>query len=118
VTERRWSNALILVTAATVTSLFVIDYCSAVFGCGCLSLWSGADVRCNIHQAGARHCPWCAHGRAASAVPWALIVAAQAAISFGPCPMRAGLRLIPAVAAFPVAGAIIAVAHGISVGWK
>jgi hypothetical protein len=33
--------------------------------------------------------------------------------------MRAGLRLISAMAAFPVAGAIIAVAYGISTGyWK
>jgi len=84
-----------------------------------VSLWNGADAHCNIHQPGARHCPWCAHGRAASGVPWALIVVVQAVISFWPRPMRVGLRLASAMAAFPIAGALIAVTYAISAGyWK
>jgi hypothetical protein len=108
-----------LAAAGTVTSVFFIDFCAAIFRCGCVSLWSGAAAHCNIHLAGTRHCPWCMNGLVASAAPWALIVAVQAAISFWPRPMHAGLRLVAAVAAFPVAGAVIAVAYGLCAGyWK
>jgi hypothetical protein len=117
VTGRRWPNALVFAAGAAVTSLFFIDFCAAIFGCGCVSLWSGADAHCNIHLAQSRHCPWCMHGRVASAIPWTLIVAAQAAISFWPRPMHAGVRLASAVAAFPVVGALIAVAYGLSAGY-
>jgi hypothetical protein len=110
---------VIFVAAAAVTSVFFIDFCAAVFRCGCASLWRGADVRCNIHSTGAHQCPWCAHGMMASVIPWGLIVAAQAAVSFWPLRMRAFVRLASAVAAFPVVGAILAVGYGIATGyWK
>jgi hypothetical protein len=119
VTARRKPNALIFAASVTVTSVFFINFCAVIFACGCASLWSGADAHCNIHLAGSRHCPWCTQGRVASAIPWALIVAAQAAIGFWPRPMHAGVRLVSALAAFPVAGAVIAAAYGISAGyWK
>jgi hypothetical protein len=105
--------------AATLTSVFFLNLCAAIFGCGCLSLWAGADAHCNIHLVDSRHCPWCAHGLVASTIPWALIVAAQAAISFWPRPMPVGVRMMSAVAAFPVAGALLAVVYGLSAGyWK
>jgi hypothetical protein len=108
---------LVFAAAAAVASVFFINLCAAIFGCGCASLWSGADTHCNIHPASSRHCPWCMHGRMASAIPWALIVAAQAAIAFWPRPMHAGLRLASAVAAFPVLGALMALAYGLSAGY-
>lgn len=106
--------------AATVTSVFFIDFCAAVFRCGCVSLWRGAQAHCNIHTPGAHHCPWCAHGMAASVIPWALIVAAQAAVCFLlPRPMPSLLRLASAVAMFPIAGAIVAAVYGLAIGyWK
>ena len=113
----RRSNGLIFVAAAAITSLFFIDFCGAIFACGCVSLWSGADAHCNIHLAGSPHCPWCAYGLAASGIPWVLIVAAQAAISFCPRSMHAVLRLAAAVFAFPLAGGLLAVAYGISSGY-
>ena len=117
--SQSWPNALIFAVAATLASLFFINFCAAVFRCGCVSLWNSADGHCNIHMAGASHCPWCMYGHVASAVPWAFIVAAQAAISFWPRPMRTGLRLVSAMAAFPVAGALLAAAYGLSSGyWK
>ena len=116
-TGRPWPNALVFSAGAAVASLFFINFCAAIFGCGCVSLWSGADAHCNIHLALSRHCPWCMHGRVASAIPWALIVAAQATISFWPRPMHAGVRLVSAVAAFPAAGALIGVAYGLSAGY-
>jgi hypothetical protein len=117
VTGRRWPNVLIFAAAATTTCLFFINLCGTIFRCGCASLWSGADAHCNIHMAGSHHCPWCMHGQVASAIPWALIVAAQAAIAFWPRPMQASIRLVSAVAAFPVAGVVIALAYGLSVGY-
>jgi hypothetical protein len=114
---RRRSNALIFVAAAAITSVFFIDFCAAIFRCGCVSLWRGADAHCNIHLAGSHHCPWCAHGLAASAIPWLLIVIAQAAISFWPRGIPAVPRLAAALLAFPLAGALIALAYGISSGY-
>ena len=118
-TGLRRPNVLVFVAAAVATSVFFINFCAAIFRCGCVSLWRGAEAHCNIHLAGSRHCPGCMNGRAASAIPWALIVAAQAVISFWPRPMHPGVRMASAVAAFPVAGAAIAIAYGLSVGyWK
>jgi hypothetical protein len=116
-TGPRRPGVLVFAVAAAATSVFFINFCAAIFGCGCVSLWSGADAHCNIHLAGSRHCPWCMYGGAASAVPWAFIVAAQAIISFWPRPMHAGVRLVSALAAFPVAGAAIALAYGLSAGY-
>jgi len=115
VIARHWPNTLVFAAAATIASVFFINFCAAIFACGCASLWSGADAYCNIHLAGSRHCPWCAHGRVASVIPWVLIVAAQAAISFWPRPIHAGLRLLSAVSAFPVTGGVIALAYGLAV---
>jgi hypothetical protein len=117
VSGRRRPNALIFVAAAAVTSAFFIDFCAAIFRCGCVSLWRGADAHCNIHLAGSHHCPWCANGLVASAIPWLSIVAAQAAISFWPRGMHAVARLAAAVLAFPLTGALIAAAYGISAGY-
>jgi len=119
VTARRWSSVLVFVPAAALTSVFFINLCGTIFCCGCASLWSGADADCNIHRAGSRHCPWCMHGQVNSAIPWLLIVVAQAAISFWPRPMPAAMRFVLVFTAFPVAGAVLALAYGLSVDyWK
>ncbi|HLK67163.1 MAG TPA: hypothetical protein VKU19_27200 [Bryobacteraceae bacterium] len=115
----RRGQVLIFLATATLTSVFFINFCATVFACGCVSLWNGSDAHCNIHMTAARHCPWCAHGRIASAVPWVLIVAAQAAISFWPRRLRTSVRLLSALAAFPGAGVLIAGAYGLSTAyWK
>jgi len=103
--------------AATVTSVFFIDFCALVFRCGCASLWRGADAHCNVHSAFGRHCPWCAHGLAASIIPWALIVAAQAVVSLCPRSMNAAPRLVAAIVMFPVAGGIVALGYGLVTGY-
>jgi hypothetical protein len=113
----RGSHAWVFIAAVTVNSALFINFCSSVFQCGCVSLWSGADARCTVHLSGARHCPWCAYGFAASLLPWALIAAAQAAISFWPWPMPTFVRLISALAAFPAAGALIALGYGLAAGY-
>ena len=118
-TPVRRANVWIFLAAVTVNSAFFINFCATVFQCGCASLWSGADARCNVHLAGAHHCPWCANGLAASIVPWALIAAVQAAVSFWPRPMGVAVRLAAAMGAFPVAGAVISAVYGLASGyWK
>jgi hypothetical protein len=117
VIARRWHNTVIFVAAAAVTSVFFINFCTAVFRCGCVSLWRGADVHCNIHNTGLHHCPWCAHGMMAPVIPWGLIMAAQAAVSYWPRRMSTAVRLAAAAATFPVAGGIVAVWYGLAAGY-
>jgi hypothetical protein len=113
------SNIWIFLAAVTVNSAFFINLCATVFQCGCSSLWSGADARCNVHLARSHHCPWCTHEMAASIGPWALIAAVQAVISFWPRPRRTPVRLVAAVGTFPAAGAIMAGVYGLVSGyWK
>ena len=117
--RKRRANTIVFAAAATVTSLLFINLCATIFRCGCRSLWSGADAHCNIHLSAAHHCPWCAAGTVGSAIPWVLMVAVQAAISFSPRQWRAGVRLGAALAAFPLVGIPIAMAYGLAAGyWK
>lgn len=104
----------VFLLAATVTSVFFIDFCALVFSCGCRSLWAGADAHCNIHTPGVPHCPFC---DAAGYAVWAMIVAAQAVVAFrlrgaGPV-VRGGLALLM----FPIAGGIAAVIAGWATGY-
>ena len=46
----------------SVTCLFFINVCNWIFGCGCRSLWAGADAMCNVHLSASRHCPFCSRG--------------------------------------------------------
>ena len=110
-------NTWIFGCAAAFTSIFFINFCAVVFRCGCASLWSAADIHCNVHMAASRHCPWCAHGLAASVIPWALIVAAQAGISFWPRRMPPAVRLLSALAVFPAMGGLLAAAYGLAAGY-
>ena len=104
-------KALIFGAGATVTSTFFINFCATIFRCGCQSLWSGAAAHCNIHRASGHHCPWCAH---TSWVPWLVIVGAQALVAFWPRAMSHALRLAATIAAFPVTGALAALAYGLA----
>ena len=104
-------------TAAAVTSVFFINFCATIFQCGCASLWSGADSHCNIHSNDGHHCPWCAHGRAASVIPYIVIIAAQAFLALSRYRMPIFVRLALTTAAFPVAGALLAMAAGLASGY-
>lgn len=112
-------KALTFTAAATITSVFFINFCATIFQCGCASLWNGADARCSVHLHAARPCPWCSYGLAASMLPYAIIVTAQAGISFWPRPIAPVVRLLAAAAAFPATGAILAAIYGLATGyWK
>ena len=110
-------RGLIFGVGAAITSVLFINFCATMFQCGCQSLWTAAAAFCNVHAAGSRHCPWCAYGTTASLIPYAGMLVAQAAISFWPRPMPAALRLAGAVAAFPIAGAAIAVVYALATGY-
>jgi hypothetical protein len=107
----------IFLVAASVTAVFFIDFCNWIYACGCRSLWAGADAHCNIHQPGARHCPFCAIGVAGGGAVFLAIVAPQAYLSFRPARWAWPFRLLAALAAFPVAGSGIAILLGWRMGY-
>jgi hypothetical protein len=109
-------KSLIFVASAGFTCLFFINFCALVFQCGCHALWAGAADTCNIHMAGAHHCPWCAQN---PAYAFAAMLVPQALISFWSVQWSWWKRLAAALAAFPVFGGIAAVVYGLKTGyWK
>ena len=106
------ARGLIFLIAATVTSVFFINFCATIFQCGCQSLWGAADRFCNIHAAHGKHCPWCSFGNAGHAFVYGSMLLAQAAASFGPWLHASLLRLAVALAAFPATGIVLALLLG------
>ena len=97
--------------SCAVTSAFFINLCAFILGCGCRSLWAGADAFCNVHVDASKHCPWCSHGVAGYALVMTLLCAPQLAVSVLPrWPWTA--RTVVAVALFPAVGAIVAGVFG------
>jgi len=86
----------------TVTCVFFIDLCNVIFGCGCRSLWSGADVLCNVHLAGSRHCPFCSRGVPGYEAIMTLVGAPQLAMSMWSRWSRAA-RVVVCLLLFPSA---------------
>lgn len=107
----------LFLAASIVTSVFFIDFCGFVYGCGCQSIWAGADSACNIHTHGVKHCPFCSIGLPGPVGVWALIVASQAGICFGVPGLGTVVRSIAAFAAFPVTGGILALVIGVFLGY-
>lgn len=105
---------LICAAALAVTCVFLIDFCNLVFQCGCQSLWAGAAAHCNIHTPGARHCPWCSRDWTPA---FAAMIVPQIAISFWPSTWHWGVRLVMAIAAFPVFGGLAALVYGYATGY-
>jgi hypothetical protein len=111
-----FGRVLIFAVAVGVTCLLFINFCATVFHCGCHSLWAGAAAMCNIHAAGAHHCPWCAHD---PAYAFAAMVIPQVLISFWRGNWSWWKRLAAALAAFPLFGGIAAAVYGLVSGyWK
>jgi hypothetical protein len=104
----------IFLIAATVTSVFFINFCATIFQCGCQLLWTAADQYCNIHAAHGKHCPWCSFGYAGYAGVYGTIIASQALVAFGGLwwGWHWFLRLITSLAAFPFSGLVLALLLG------
>lgn len=108
----RARGLLVFAAAAAITAAFSINFCALIFGCGCRSWWAGASAACNIHMAGAKHCPWCIYGGQGFRVAFLLILAAQAIVCLVPGKIAWQYRLLLALAAFPLIGALVAWIYG------
>jgi hypothetical protein len=94
-----------------VTCLFFIDICDLIFGCGCRSLWLGADAMCNVHMPASRHCPFCSRGVAGYAAIMTLVSAPQLAVSMWPGWSRAA-RIVVCLVLFPAAMLVVGLVAG------
>lgn len=110
-------RAAVLAVCAAVTTVFFINFCSLLYGCGCTFLWSGAAAHCNIHAATGRHCPWCVAGEATQRGIYLSMVATQALIVFWPLPWGWGRRLVLGLLAFPAVGTVIGLVMGLVQGY-
>lgn len=59
-TARRVLPALGIVLIISLSS--VLKICDLLFGCGCLSLWAGGTMYCDVVVAGPPDCPFCMGG--------------------------------------------------------
>ena len=115
--SQRLARSVIFVAAAAITSVWFINFCAAVFGCGCHSLWAGAAEHCNIHNDLPPHCPWCVQGGVYGLEAYTAMVLAQGAVVFWPGGLSLTIRALGAVLAFPVVGAFMAVVTGWYTGY-
>ena len=114
--ERR-RRAAVFGAAVVVTGVFLVDLCDIIFGCGCRPLWSGAAAACNIHNPSPPHCPWCQHPGWGGAVAFFSVTAAQAGAAFSPAAIGLAPRALLALAAGPVVGGVVGIAHGLIFGY-
>jgi hypothetical protein len=111
----RWRrSSLVFLASAGLSGALFINFCALVYQCGCRSLWAGAAVACNVHMAGAKHCPWCAQD---ATLAYLSILVPQTAISFWPLNCNWPVQLALAIAAFPLFGGLAAAVYGISTGY-
>jgi hypothetical protein len=94
-----------------VTGLFFINICNAIFGCGCRSLWAGADAMCNVHLSSGPHCPFCSRGVAGYAAIMTLVTAPQLAVSLW-SRWSTTARIVVCLLLFPTAMLAVGLAAG------
>ena len=73
-------------------------------------------MACNIHMAHSKHCPFCAHDWQGQAVVMAAIIAPQVLISVK-APWTWPLRMLAALAMFPIAEGLSALVLGLHDGY-
>lgn len=110
-------RAAIFAFAGSLTFIFLIDLCDVIFQCGCRPLWAGADIACNIHTPGAKHCPWCSHGAIAYYGVLALVLIPQLLVSFWPVRWDWRIRTALVVLLFPVIGTLTGIVMGLLDGY-
>lgn len=111
---RHWLIGIMIgCAAASVTCLFYMDLCSAIYRCGCDHVWGAREAHCSIHNASGKHCPWCSFGQAGYGILFGVVVLAQLLLGVFPRHWNWGKRLATALAAFPVLGGV----EGASLGW-
>ena len=106
------SRLTVFLISAGLTGATLIDFCNAVYACGCQSFWAASGAHCNIHNATGKHCPFCTHGGAGFVFAGLLIFGAQAWIAFRAPGWTPWQRLAGALAAYPAMGGIGAAIAG------
>lgn len=114
--QRAGKIALALL-AVGMTSVFFIDLCDWIYSCGCRSLWNGAEMHCNIHTAGVKHCPWCAIGTLGAGSIWAAIAGVQTWVALRPDKGGWVRRIVLTFSLFPIMGGLIGAVVGIASGY-
>ena len=107
----------VLLVAAVLSGLLMIDLCNLVYACGCRSWWAGAAAACNVFSPDPPHCPWCMAGWWGLGLPLGAVIAAQGAVLLWPGRASLLARSLLAAAAFPAVGSFVAVAWGMIVGY-
>lgn len=102
-----WQRWLLFGLAFGLTATFAIQFCGLLFGCGCGPLWAQAATHCNIHQHGAKHCPWCVQGGWGFVVSMVPVFTTQAWTAFTRRPFGLFLRAALSLLAVPVVGGIL-----------
>ena len=116
----KWlGRGAIFAVAATVTSIFFINFCATIFQCGCQSLFGLAAANCNIHAAHGRHCPWCVYGQTGYSIVYGSMLVAQGLVASGLLFPGWGwmARLCGSLIAFPAVGLVLALAFGLQTGY-
>ena len=95
---------LALSVTAGLSGFFLLELCNGLFACGCRNWLAGAVTHCNIHRAQCPHCPWCSIGALGFWSIFAAMIAVQALILWLPSRLSIPLRLLAALASFPLLG--------------
>lgn len=116
-TRETASGVAVASVAVAVTTVFFIDFCNAVFHCGCGHLWAAAADTCNIHLANSRHCPWCSLPQPLMHGVYFVIILPQIAAAFRPSRWHWVSRLAFTLILFPAIGGLEALAAGWAAGY-
>lgn len=99
--RERWA----LLCVAALTALTFLQFCNAIFDCGCRAWWAGGAAHCDVQVPGAPDCPICAGGDVRFFGLVAVIVLAELAAIVG-----VSRKVTPRFAWLLVAGAAAYVA--------
>ena len=109
-------KAAIFAAGAAFTSQFFIVWCDLIYDCGCTFDALGGAAHCNIQQAGAPDCPWCADSTYGGIAFFATL-GAQAAAAFWPGAVALAKRLPATLLASPLSSGVAGLLIGLHSGY-
>lgn len=108
-------KAVFFAAGIAFTSQFFIVWCDLVYDCGCTFGFLGGAAHCNIQEAGAPDCPWCANSTYGS-IAFFSTIAAQAWVAFRPGAIG-WARFASVLAASLIASGAVGIAIGLWSGY-